>query len=83
MPIIARTDDAPTGPPEEERLAWERASRATIRRVFEAVLADRWEAVASIWAEARGQGDWFAVAVWAGLPATVRERIREIDHANR
>lgn len=83
MPIVARDDDRPTGPPDSERLVWERASRAFIRAIFSAVLADRWPAVASIWAEAQAQGEWFAVAVWAGLPNTVKERLREMDDADR
>lgn len=83
MPIVARDDDAPTGPPEEERLAWERASRAMIRRVFEAVLADRWEVVLDLYREAQAEGEWFLVAVWAGLPNTVKSRLREMNDANR
>jgi len=77
-PIIA-TDDAPTGPPDDERLAWERASRAVIRRIFDLVMEDRWRAVLAVYHETREQGEWFTVAVWAGLPNTLKDRIRELN----
>ena len=83
MTILARDDDPPTGPSDEERQAFERTSRAMIRRVFEAVLADRWNAVQDIYREAQSQGEWLAVAVWAGLPGTVKERIRSEDETHR
>lgn len=60
----------------EARLAMERASRTYIKRIFEAVLADRWDTVDSLWLEARTDGEWMAVAVWGGLPNTVKERLR-------
>ena len=79
MPIVTDMIDTPLGPPDEERLAWERASRAVIRRIFEAVLSDNWSAVLDLYRESREQGEWFTVSIWAGLPATVKERIREMD----
>jgi len=72
-------DDTPLGPPDEERLAWERASRAVIRRIFEAVLADNWSTVLDLYRESREQGEWFVTSIWAGLPATVKTRIRDMD----
>lgn len=75
MPIIARDDGAFV--PDVARLELERLARRDIRRIFEAALADRWDSVASLWAEARAQGEWYSVAVWCGLPNTLKERIRE------
>lgn len=68
-------DDFPLSE-REQRLAMERASRSYIKRIFDAVMADRWDTVISIWVEAKTHGEWMAVAVWAGLPATVKERLR-------
>lgn len=75
MPLVSDLDG--------ERLRLERASRAAIQRIYEAVLSDRWDTVWSVWTEARAQGEWFAVSVWAGLPNTVRARLREMDDATR
>lgn len=73
-------DDFPTGP-IDDRLAQERAARKMIRNIFEAVMCDRWGLVGDLWAEARSGGEWFATAVWAGLPNTVKERLRDMDDA--
>jgi hypothetical protein len=67
----------------EDRLAWERASRKYLSRIFSAVLLDHWSAVFSIYSESRSEGEWMQVAVWAGLPNTVKERIRSMDHESR
>lgn len=83
MTILARDDDPPTGPSDEERQAFERASRAKIRKIFAAVFEDRWSVVHDIYREAQTEGEWMAVAVWAGLPGTVKERIRSEDETNR
>lgn len=76
MPILA-TDAQPTDDPD--RLVNERACRAEIKRIFAAVLEDKWTLAYSIYRESRESGEWFHVAVWAGLPNTVRERLREME----
>jgi hypothetical protein len=68
---------------ENNRLELERASRAMIRRVFDAALEDKWTTVHSVYREAQDHSDWMAVAVWAGLPNTVKDRIRELDNDQR
>jgi len=80
---VELSDDTPLGPPDEERLEWERRSREYIRRIFAAVLADRWSTVYDLYRESREQGDWFTVSIWGGLPATVKERIREMESDKR
>ena len=64
-------DDTLLSPPDDQRLEWERASRAVIRKIFEAALADNWSAVLDLYQETREQGEWFTVAVWCGLPNTL------------
>ena len=68
---------------EDTRLALERQSRMYIQRIFSSVMADRWDAVFSVYQEACGHSDWMAVAVFAGLPNTVKEKIREHEHETR
>lgn len=77
MSIIAtqQQDDDPRG----ERLRNERACRAAIDRIFKAVLTDRWDLAFSVYRETREVDEWFHVAVWAGLPNTVKDRLREIE----
>ncbi len=72
-------DSIPLGPPNESRLVWERSARAMIRRMFEAALRNSPDTLVSLWAETREQGEWYTVAVWCGLPNTLKELLREID----
>lgn len=72
-PILATESPEPV----EDRLATERWIRAQIRRIYDAVLADRWNVVLALYLEAELAGDYHAIGVWAGLPSTVKERIRE------
>ena len=68
-----------SAPLNDDRLYRERASRMYIQRIFASVMADRWDSVFSIFVEARDHSAWMATAVWAGLPNTVKEKIRETD----
>ena len=70
-------------PPDSERLRWERASRAYIQRIFSAVMEDRWDIAHGVYREAQAEGEWMCVATWAGLPATVRERLRSMESEDR
>ena len=74
-------DDAhPLGiPSSSDRLVMERAARAHIRLIFDAALHDHWSVVHALWKEATGEGDWFAVAVWSGLPNPLRQRLRDME----
>ena len=73
-------DDTPLGPPDGERLEWERRCREYIKRIFDAVLADRWDVAYGVYRESRVVGgEWFHVAVWAGLPNTVKGQLLEIE----
>ena len=66
-------------PDRDERLRLERACRAQIRLIFQEVLADRWSLVWSLWQVAVQESEWFAVGVWAGLPNTVKQKLRELE----
>jgi hypothetical protein len=81
--ILARDDDPPTGPSDEERQAFEKASRAIVRKMFDAVLRDQWATVFDLHREARSQGDWFAVAVWSALPGTLKDKLWDMDNDAR
>jgi len=63
----------------DDRLYRERLSRMYLQRIFASVMADRWDSVYSVYQEACEHSDWMAVAVFAGLPNTVKDRIREMD----
>lgn len=67
----------------EQRLANERKCREYIKRIFASVMFGNWNATNSIWLEAANDGEWMAVAVWAGLPNTVKERLREMNSENQ
>ena len=74
MPNIGEMDD---------RLYRERLSRMYLQRIFASVMADRWDAVYSIYREACEHSYWMVVAVFAGLPNTVKEKIRSMESEDR